>query len=394
MTLLPESRKTGFMKKFFIFFSIVLSIYGTINVYIFFKGWDALGADSQYRLYYAVLFFMVSGSFIAGRILERKALSVFSETLTWIGSFWLAWMMYLFLFLLTLDVTSFFDSMFHFLPFSLVSSKSVVFVIFLSCTFILIIYGHINARYPRIKNLNLTVSKESADFKTLNIVVASDIHLGTIIGKSRIDKIVSTINSLNADLVLLPGDVVDEDLAPVIKENLGESLRKINSRFGVVSITGNHEFIGGVESATRYLREHGITVLRDETLKINESIYIVGRDDRSVNRFNGHMRKSLGELTAGLNKDFPIILMDHQPFHLEEAVQNGVDLQLSGHTHHGQLWPFNYLTKKIFEVSWGYKRKGDTHVYVSSGVGTWGPPVRIGNRPEIVQILLSFTKPV
>jgi len=93
---------------------------------------------------------------------------------------------------------------------------------------------------------------------------------------------------------------------------------------------------------------------------------------------------------AGVDKDYPVILMDHQPFRLEEAVSNGADLQLSGHTHHGQLWPFNHITSAIFEVSWGYRQIGRTHVYVSSGVGTWGPPVRVGNRPEIVHLTLLF----
>ena len=92
----------------------------------------------------------------------------------------------------------------------------------------------------------------------------------------------------------------------------------------------------------------------------------------------------------GVDKSLPIILMDHQPFKLDEAVRNGVDVQLSGHTHHGQLWPFHFITKKVYELSWGYKLKGNTHVYVSSGVGTWGPPVRTGNRPEIVHLRLRF----
>ena len=93
----------------------------------------------------------------------------------------------------------------------------------------------------------------------------------------------------------------------------------------------------------------------------------------------------------GIDKERPIILMDHQPYNLEEASSNQVDLQISGHTHNGQLWPFNYLTDAIYEISRGYKKKGNTHIYVSSGVGTWGPPVRTGNRPEIVNIRLNFT---
>ena len=131
-------------------------------------------------------------------------------------------------------------------------------------------------------------------------------------------------------------------------------------------------------------------MLRDSSIKIEESLDIVGREDRSIAQFARRKRKPVAELMVSVDKNFPVILMDHQPFKLEEAERFGVDLQLSGHTHHGQLWPFNFITKKMYEVSWGYKKKGSTHVYVSSGVGTWGPPVRTGNRPEIVHLKLTF----
>ena len=189
---------------------------------------------------------------------------------------------------------------------------------------------------------------------------------------------------------MLPGDVVDEDIGPVIRNNLGETLRKIRSKYGVFAITGNHEYIGGVEPACKYLAEHGITMLRDTWVKIGDSLYVVGREDISIRGFTGKTRKPLSELMAEVDKSYPVILMDHQPFRLAEAEANGVDLQLSGHTHHGQLWPFNLITKKVYELSWGYKKKGSTHYYVSCGVGTWGPPIRTGNRPEIINIKLQF----
>jgi predicted MPP superfamily phosphohydrolase len=195
---------------------------------------------------------------------------------------------------------------------------------------------------------------------------------------------------LDPDIVLLPGDIVDEDLNPVIKENLGESLRTIKSKFGVFAVTGNHEYIGGVEEAVSYLTENGVHFLRDESILINHTAYLLGREDRSVNRFKNKSRKTLQEIMQGVDKHYPIISMDHQPFHLAEAEENGIDLQLSGHTHNGQLWPLNYITDAIYEVDWGYKRIADTHIYVSCGVGTWGPPVRSGNRPEIVNIKLDF----
>jgi hypothetical protein len=158
----------------------------------------------------------------------------------------------------------------------------------------------------------------------------------------------------------------------------------------VYAVTGNHEYIGGVEPACAYLTEHGITMLRDAATVVAKSVVLAGREDISYNRGNGRKRKPLSELLNGCDRSLPIIVMDHQPFRLHEAEGQGVDLQLSGHTHHGQLFPFNFITERVFELSWGYKKKGNTHVYVSCGVGTWGPPVRIGNTPEIVDLTLTF----
>jgi predicted MPP superfamily phosphohydrolase len=184
--------------------------------------------------------------------------------------------------------------------------------------------------------------------------------------------------------------MVDEDLAPVIRHDLGRSLKKLRAPLGVFSITGNHEYIGGAEKAVKYLTEHGITVLRDTAISIDESFYLAGRDDRDKPRFSGKPRKSVAEILQGIDKTKPVILMDHQPFKLIDAADAGVDLQLSGHTHHGQLWPFNYITKAIYELSWGYKKINNAHFYVSSGYGGWGPPVRTGNRPELVNIRIHF----
>ena len=381
-------------RDFIIFFSIVFSIYGLVNFYIFFRGLQAIPNDAALCALYIVVFLVLSLSFIIGRFVERVKLSWFSGALVWLGSLWLAAVVYFLLFVVAIDVLRVIN---YFIPFfpaflkdDVAQTKLIVMLIVSALVAIIVLAGFLNARRPRVKTLNLTIPKNSLPMKAMNLVAVSDIHLGTIVCKSRLEKIISEINKLRPDLVLLPGDVVDEDVAPVIKQNLGETLRTIQSRFGVVAITGNHEYIGGADAACRYLMEHGITILRDSSIKINDSVYVVGREDFSINRFSGKRRKSLQELMASIDQSYPVILMDHQPFRLDEAASHGIDLQLSGHTHHGQLWPFNFITKKVYELSWGYKKKGATHVYVSCGVGTWGPPVRTGNHPEIVNIRLAF----
>jgi len=148
---------------------------------------------------------------------------------------------------------------------------------------------------------------------------------------------------------------------------------------------------GGIEAVTDYLQSHGITLLRDSVITLSNGIVLVGREDREAHQFTRKNRRSLGELLKNIDRKKPIILIDHQPVNLQEAVENQISLQLSGHTHHGQLWPFNYMTAAIYRISQGYRKIGNTHFYVSCGYGTWGPPIRTSSRPEIVALKLIFS---
>ena len=380
--------------QFAVFFSIVIALYSVLNSYIFIRGWEVASTIPGLRLWYTIVYLILAFSFLAGRFLERVSLNWFSHALVWIGSFWLAEFAYLYLTLLAIDILRLANHLIPLFPAWImthaVEAKQLTALAVLGSTIAVIIAGHINAIRPRVRKLEITIPKNGRTLKSVDIVAASDIHLGTVIGRSRLEKIVAKINALAPDIVLFPGDVFDEDIGSVIKQNLGETLRTIKAPYGVYSCTGNHEYIGGVEPAVKYLTDHGITVLRDTAVRIADSFTLAGREDLAMKQFDGTRRKPLPEVLANVDKNLPLILLDHQPMRLDEAVENGVDLQLSGHTHHGQIWPFSYITKKMYEVSWGYKKKGNTHFYVSSGVGTWGPPVRTGNTPEIVQINLNF----
>ncbi len=226
--------------------------------------------------------------------------------------------------------------------------------------------------------------------KELNIVFASDIHLGHIIDGEFLSKIIHEIEQLKPDLILFPGDLVDEELKPVIEKNLGKFLTGLSAPYGVYAVTGNHEYIGGAQAAVNYLSKFNIRFLRDTTIKIANSFYLCGREDLSMNGFTGIKRKSLQEMLKNTDPNLPVLVMDHQPINLAEAAENNVDLQISGHTHHGQMWPLNYATERLFKLSRGYKKIGNSHFFVSSGAGTWGPRVRIGSNPEIVSIKMRF----
>lgn len=378
--------------QFLIFFSIVLLIYSAINYYIYHRAMQSLPVESGLKNWFKWVFIVVAISYVAGRILERIQQSAFSDVLVWVGSFWLAAMFYFLLAVILIDLIRLSNHFIGYLPASWLTQKFAVNVMGITLFVVLttVMAGYINAINPRFQKLDLTINKKANGLKELNIAMASDIHMGTIIGPRRMAKLVDSINGLEPDIILFAGDIVDEDLAPVIRQNLGESLRKLKAPLGVYGVTGNHEYIGGADPAVKYLREHGITMLRDTVVKIADAFYIAGREDRDKPRFSGKARLEVAKLLENINKDFPVILLDHQPFDLQNAEAAGVDLQLSGHTHHGQLWPLNYLTRAIYEVSMGYKKKGNAHFYVSPGFGGWGPPVRTGNRPEIVNIKLRF----
>jgi len=377
-----------------VFFTVFFSLYGLINAHILFTGLRVLPPVPGLTAVYVIGFLLLASSFIVGRFLERRWLSSVSTAFVWIGSFWLAAMLYFILACALYDifrVVAFLVPPFDRWMYSLglpvgraIAGGVVVLVI------VALVAGHINAFAPRVRTLRLAIDKPINGGR-LSIAMASDLHLGTIVGPRRCEAIVAALNALEADLILLPGDLVDEDLGPVIRGNLGEKLRGLRAPLGVFAVTGNHEYIGGVEPAVRYLRDHAITVLRDEVVELPCGVTLAGREDRSAG-MGGIRRMELRKMLNGVDRSSPLILMDHQPFHLNEAVDAGVDLQLSGHTHHGQLWPLNAITNAVYELSWGYMKKGGTHFYVSCGVGTWGPPVRTGNRPEVVSIILESSQ--
>lgn len=379
-----------------IFFSIVFLIHILVNYYIFRHTRSIFSFDGWYGLSLKLVFFFLVLSYPVGRFLERLIPSYGSELVAKIGAFWLGAMLYLVIIFLVVDIIKMINSLTGF-PSIWTYSNSIDFrqklvIGVYSIVAIILLFGHINALYPRVNRLSISTSKEFSYNQVLKIGMASDIHLGTIISNGRLERFVKMMNDQNPDIILLAGDIFDEDLGPVIKNDMGKLLSQLKAPLGVFAITGNHEYIGGVGPAVKYLEDHNIKVLQDTTFTIDGILNIIGRDDRQSSVMGGGIRKDLKAIASNVDKGLYTILMDHQPYNLNEAVENGVDLQLSGHTHHGQMFPFNFITKAIFEVSKGLKKIENTYVYVSTGFGTWGPPVRIGNRPEIAVIEVDGVK--
>lgn len=376
---------------FLIFFSIVLLVYSSVNYYVYTRGLMVFSCNPALKKWYTVIFWTVVSSFLVGMFWERTASSIVSEWVYRVGAFWLAFMFYFLMALLLIDLVRIADHFFHFLPIFTPTGKLRLGYSVIGAVTLVVLGGYINALTTRVKEIPLTIHKSVIGNREMKILMASDIHLGALIGERQEQKLVRIINDQKPDLVLLCGDLVDGDIGPVLRKKLGRHIQEIRTPLGVYAITGNHEYIGGIRKTLPYLQSINIQVLRDEVVQLSNGIQLVGRDDRDSRRMGeGSNLKELKVLTRELDHSKPIIVMNHQPFNLQEAVDAGADLHLSGHTHHGQMWPFSYITEAIFELSWGLKQKGNTIFYVSSGFGSWGPPVRIGNRPEVVLFKIKF----
>ncbi|MEW8987056.1 MAG: metallophosphoesterase, partial [Bacillus sp. (in: firmicutes)] len=209
--------------------------------------------------------------------------------------------------------------------------------------------------------------------------------LGQLVGKSHLERFVKLVGEEKPDIVLLPGDIINDNIEPYLNQNMGEVLGKIDAPLGVYAVLGNHDYYGDdKDEILAEMDKLGIVVLMDEYINIQD-FYVVGRKEHTDNS-----RIKLNAYLNNLDKNKPIIMMDHQPKDLKEAKDFGADLLLSGHTHRGQIWPASLLTNFIYENDYGYLKKGELHSIVSSGFGLWGPPIRIGTKAEVMVIQVEF----
>jgi len=252
--------------------------------------------------------------------------------------------------------------------------------------------GSYNAWSPVAREYRLEVPKAAEDLGELRILAASDLHLGNIVGNRHLRRLIAEAEKRKPDLILLVGDVIDDDIEPFIRNRMDETIAKLRAPYGVYAVLGNHEYYGGrIEAWVSRAAEAGIRVLRDETVTAEGRFHIAGRKDKTAEGAGPDGRLPVDRLLQPLDPKLPILLMDHQPLALGEAARAGADLTLCGHTHRGQFAPNHLLTRRLFELDWGYKRIGDMHAIVSSGFGTWGPAIRIASRSEFLDITLVFT---
>lgn len=381
--------------KFLMFFGVFIFIYGLIHYYIGLRGWQFvngwLSSDPGMLWCWIFLVAFLAVSYPLGRLLAHVLPYELGRIIIVLGSYWLAFMYYLLLVLLAIDAVRLIDKFTDILPTAIKNTPGTVGILVIAAVTAIVICGAWNANHPVVRNYELTLSKKSSSLETLQVAVVSDIHLGWINGLKQTRLMTKMINDLNPDLVLLPGDIIDEGIDLSTERKIPELLRTLHPELGTYAIMGNHEYISGnADMVETYLNKAGVTVLRDEWIKFN-GFYLIGRDDKSRHYYRGSSRQELYTIMEGIEKDkLPILLLDHDPSDLQMAEQAGIDLQFSGHTHKGQIWPNNYITRAVFEKDWGYLRKNNLQLIVSCGYGTWGPPIRIGNRPEILNIRIKF----
>ena len=286
---------------------------------------------------------------------------------------------------LLIDLLRYSDKAWGFLPAFVYNHGSLL----VAGVFVLImgglVYGTINGNRPIVSQYYVNIAKPAGDRDKLHIVMVSDVHLGNIIGRDRLLGMVEQINQIQPEMVLLAGDIIDGDIRPFTEQGMGAILSSIKAPLGIFAVPGNHEYLGGqYRQLLAALQDCGVIVLRDQYVHL-EGFYLVGRDDK-ISR----QRIPLPSVMEGIDYSYPVILLDHNPIDIEKSRENQVDLHLSGHTHKGQFFPLNYFTERIFIKDWGYLQYGELQLIVSNGYGTWGPPIRIGNRPEIVEIFVTF----
>lgn len=310
---------------------------------------------------------------VFGGALEEMPVPV-SRTLYRVGTSAIFILMYLVMLFALLDL----GRAVHLVPAEWMRGNWVTLAAIVAIVALVFLYGHLHYKNKARVAIELTTTKQLA--RDYTVVMASDLHLGYINGRSELARWVDMINAEKPDLVLLAGDIVDISVRPLLEERMAEEFRRIEAP--VYTCLGNHEYYSNALQARKFFDDANIHVLCDTAALIDSTLLVIGRDDRTNKE-----RKTVGELVSAAYAEGErpyTILLDHQPYNLNHSEEAGVDFQFSGHTHYGQLWPVSWVTRFLYECAWGFHRRGETSYYVTSGLGIWGGRFRIGTQSEYV----------
>jgi predicted MPP superfamily phosphohydrolase len=368
------------------FRTIVLAAYIVPCIYVLFRLRNYF-SDKKCRKYFSIIYILFTFTFPCIEFLSHSSSIPWITNFTKFGYYSLPYLLYLFLTVVHVDIVLLINHLLKIIPISIIRDKTfrkTVFVIILTAPFLIVTTGGLRHGNIQINSYQIYIPRKASDLNHLKIAFAADLHLKGIADKVIVDRFVTKINFLNPDLVLLGGDIIEGDRQDAEMTVLEQTLRKINSKYGVYAAFGNHELHGGF-SKFNFFNNSAIKTLQDSFIQIDKSFYLVGRKDSRSNT-----RKSAEELFNGMQNDLPIIMLDHRPSDFGNVSSTNVDVQVSGHTHNGQLFPINYITSYIYDLSWGHKKINNTHFFVTSGLQAWGPAVKTTGTSEIMVIDIDF----
>ena len=366
-----------------------------LNHFVGFEGWKYVGRHLRIKInIYWGIYWFIALSYISGKILDWFFQgNAIADILLSLDSYWFTAREY-FLAILILSILVGFlikkvgkpaIKVTNFLQ-----NTPVMGLVFVVAIIVYFSYGTWNARNTVITCYDISIEKKAGDLSSLNVVMLSDLHLGRVINRKRLISLVDEINKLKPDIVLIAGDCIEDDYEEFIRQDMAQILRRINSKYGVYAVLGNHDMATeNTEVNIENLSKANVNVLKDQYIKVADSFYIVGRSDRGEVGENSE-RQKISEIVMGIDKSLPVILMDHQPVDFNFAKENGVDVQLSGHTHNGQDIFGKFFVALSYDHAYGISIQDNFYAIVSSGYGTWGSPIRVGTCSEIVNININF----
>jgi predicted MPP superfamily phosphohydrolase len=379
---------------FAIFFSVVLSVYGGAHYYLY-TWWVRFTKPTRHRRrIVGLLFFLLVVSFPIARILARYDLNSFSYVLTLVSYIWMGLSLYFFLLAFGSDLILGLLKIFPFGSKPSIQSSLRFRRIQVACIAagVLMIGGYAlgEARNFRVIRLEIPLSGLPPAMDGFSLVQVSDIHYGMLTENGKLSRIVDCINELQPDVVVITGDLVDEGVSHM--EEMAIPLARLKSRHGLFAVTGNHEYYAGVDRAVAIMKKAGIRVLRNESVLLPGGLQLLGMDDPTGSRRTGNPSPNFEPLLSQLDAGKPSVLLYHQPIQFEKVTSLGIGLQLSGHTHGGQLFPIIFISRLIYPFTPGIHQRENSFLYVSRGVGTWGPPMRLGSAPEVTVIRFRSPK--
>jgi len=371
-----------------LFLLMYFTIYGGLHLYAFLKLKKGFAFGLPACLILAIFMILMVVSPIVVRIFERYGYEVLARGLACIG---FTWMGLVFIFI---SASFFFDIyvLLHHLARMLTRRPLADFTLSLrnSCTlamlisFAVVIYGYFEALHIRTEHVTVKTGKMPEKIRRIRVVQISDVHLGLIVGKSRLERILRQVKDARPDILVSTGDLVDGQMDDL--EALTDMFRSIPATYGKFAITGNHEFYAGIDRSLAFTRKAGFTILRGEGMTVSNLINIAGVDDPAGKRYGRNVAASEKALLEKMPGEKFTLFLKHQPVISNESI-GLFDLQLSGHTHKGQIFPFNLVTKLYYPMHTGLSKvNGNGLLYVSRGSGTWGPPVRFLSPPEVTVI--------